>query len=190
VRSLDNPRHASMSTEHQPGHLPTVPEGRGSISNTVLRVAAAFWSLFAGYGLLHLIPACIQTRNLHSMCAAALCFAVGTLAIGVAQLRAWAWAPAVASAGIYSLLTATISVVLFCSLVQEPFGTTGVGFVYAAVIGGSVVAVFVATAKLAWDQWRPFGIAEEHRWRALVRVGLPVSIFLVALNLFAIMRPK
>lgn len=107
---------------------------------------------------------------------------LGVAGYGLIKRRHWGWAPAVTASALYAIVIPTV---LFIMAARTPKSLSGlISNIWMILLAVGLVS-FVTLAMESYALWRryaAFGIARRHRWRMLVRVGVPAALVFLAVD--------
>jgi hypothetical protein len=104
---------------------------------------------------------------------------LGAAGYALIKRRPWGWAAAVTASALYAIVIPTA---LFVSMPKSL--SRVIPNIWMILLAAGLVS-FVTLAMESYALWRryaAFGIARRHRWRMLVRGGLPASLVFLAVD--------
>ncbi len=143
-----------------------------------LLLSDAGWALWGAYS---------ASLSLQSLVTIAIVIKAALMLTSVFALCWWrpqVWAFAVTGTSLYGIVV-PLSLVDGAIRMSASRSSISALFAQASYVGAAIIFVVLASlACLFWKSYRAFDVPLRHRWRLLVRVGLPVSLTLFAIDVY------
>jgi hypothetical protein len=102
--------------------------------------------------------------------------------------REWVWAPSVIVPALYSALV-PLGLLLFLMRMPASFARFAWGIVPPlSIVALMMFAELAYVSRTIWSRNSKFGVPKRHRWRKLVRIGLPFAMLLLIIDAYCLSK--